>query len=321
MRYADYKKEFGSRSREIAIVGHSKQSDTLETVAEFTEKIRENGTFLYHFTNYWGNADQKETQRVMTEIIQAKYDGIFTIGTGLTKLARNICLTNNQYPPIVFARVAHEIWEREQKKKIASNITGITTKDGSEKRIRMFLNIKPFMRSVLIPITHLTFYDSAQNMATLLTHYGVTVHAVRVHGDNELLNTLCQYSDKVDSLMLTRATISPELCAAIAQKCSEYRITFFSPSLKDVNFGAAVAMSSVDEHFGHHAAQRMLSIIEDNKSPSDIAPFSIDQYHQYEVHFNQMAMQTQGLESSRITTIALQYSTRVYTTIEKDSAL
>jgi len=318
MRYADYKKEFGSRSRDIAIIANTKHPEILETIAEFTEKMRENGSFIYHFTNYWGNADQKETQRMITDVIQAKYDGIFTIGTGLTKLARNICLTNDKFPPIVFARVLDETWHKEQKKKIAPNMTGITGQEGSNHRIKMFLNVKPFMRSVLIPIPHSVFTDSAQNMATILNHYGVLAHPIRIHGTDELLNTLSQYRDKIDSIILTRAPMEPELCSLLAQKCSEHNITLFSSSLRDTTLGAAVAMSTVNEQFGHHAAQRMLSIIEDNVTPASLPPLSIGQLQQYEVHFNQMAMLTQGLEPSRITTLALQYSSKIYTIFDKE---
>ena len=157
-------------------------------------------------------------------------------------------------------------------------------------------------------------------MATILTSYGVTTHAIRVHGDNDLLSTLSQYCDKVDSIILTRAAISAEICTAIAQKCSEHAITFFSPSLKDSAHGAAVTMCSVNENFGNHAAQKMLSIIEDGIAPAQLPLYTIDQGHQYEIHFNQIAMQSQGLDSSRITTIALQHSSRVYTVFDKDNA-
>ncbi len=318
MRYADYKKEFASRSRDIAIVGHSKQPHTLETIMEFTETMRENGSYMYHFTNYWGGADHKDTQRSLTDVIQANYDGILTIGTGLTKLARTICLTNDKYPPIVFARVVDELWQREQKKKLVANMTGITVKDNSEYYIRMFLSIKPFMRSALIPITHPVFTDIAQRLATLLNNYGVTAHVIRVQGNNELINTLSHYRDRVDSLILTRDTLPTELSMLLAQKCSEYQITFFSSVLKDVTLGAAIAIGSVNENYGQHAAQRMLSIIEDNKLPIDLPLISVDQFHQHEIHFNQIAMQTQGIDPSRITTVALQHSTKIYAVFNKD---
>ncbi|MDQ5890627.1 MAG: hypothetical protein QG604_501 [Candidatus Dependentiae bacterium] len=318
MRYSDYKKEFGSRSRDIAIIGISKQPDVIETISEFTETMRENGSFIYHFTNYWGSVDQKETQRIVSDAIQDNYHGILTIGTSLTKLAKSISVTHNKTTPIVFARMHDTVWQREQEKKPVSHMTGITVLDCWDYRIKMYLCVKPFMRSALVPLTHPSLYESAQQIATILNSYGIIPHLVRIHGNEDFLSTLSDYADKVDSLIVARDVFSPEMCTAIAKKCSENNITFFSPYLKDIYYGAAVAMNTINERFGYHAAQKMLAIIEENKNPCDIPVLNIGQSHPYEIHFNQMAMQTQGLDTSRITSLALQYSTKVYTILEKE---
>ncbi|MDQ5940801.1 MAG: transporter substrate binding protein [Candidatus Dependentiae bacterium] len=321
MRYSDYKKNFGSRSRNIAIIGLSKQPDTIETIAEFTETMRENGSYIYHFTNYWGSADQKETQRVVSNVILDNYHGLFTIGSSLTRLAKNISYTHNKQTPIVFARVHDSHWRKEQEKKPAAHMTGITVLDCWAYRIKMYLAVKPFMRSALVPLTHPSLYEAAQEVAAVLNNYGIMPHLVRVHGTEDLLNSISEHADKIDSIIPIRDAFAPDACTAIAKKCSEHGITFFSPFLNDINYGAAVALNTVNERFGYHAAQKMLAVLEENRAPKDIPVLTLDQTHPYEMHFNQMAMQTQGLDPSRITALALQYSTKVSATVGEDIEL
>ena len=319
MRYSEYQQEFGSRSREIAIIAlHGLHPDTLETITEFTETIRENGSYIYHFTNYWGGSDPKEIQRVVTEAIQKDYHGIFTIGSTVTRQAKNTSIMHNKSTPIVFARLPETTWQREQAKKPCSNMTGVAAQDCWSFRIRTYLSIKPFMRSVLIPATHPAVYEATQEIAAILNGYGVTAYLVRVHGHEDLVNTLSHYADKIDSVILARDPLGQEYCNIVAKKCSDYGVTLFSPYLQDIHYGAAVGMSTVHERFGFNAAQKMLAIIEEKRSPHDIPVLVIGQTHQFEVHFNQLAMQAQGLDPSRITTLALQHGSKVYTTFGKE---
>lgn len=319
MRFQEYQQEFGSRSREIAIIAlHGLHPDTLETIAEFTETMRENGSYIYHFTNYWGGSDPKEIQRVVTEAVQKEYHGIFTIGSTVTRLAKNTSTMHNKNTPIVFARLPETTWQREQAKKPCSNITGVAAQDCWALRIRTYLAIKPFMRSVLIPATHPAVYEATQEIAAILNSYGVTAYLVRVHGHEDLVNTLSHYADKIDSVILSRDPLGQEYCSIIAKRCSDYGVTLFSPYLQDIHYGAAVGMSTVQERFGFNAAKKMLAIIEEKRSPSAIPVSVIGQTHQFEVHFNQLAMQAQGLDPSRITTLALQHGSKVYTTLGKE---
>jgi ABC-type uncharacterized transport system substrate-binding protein len=319
MKYSEYKKEFGSRSRDIALILPSKQEDITEIITEFTEAMRENGTLLYHFTNYWGAADQKETQRIITEVMHNNYHGIFTVGTTITKLAKNLSLTHNKLTPIVFAQVNEAAWQREQDKtQPVYHMTGCTLSDNWRYRLKMYLYVKPFMRSVLIPITSPSVQESASAMVDILRSYGVNAHAIATHSGDDLIQTLSLYVDEIDSLILTRDILPAEIISKVAKKCSENKITFFSPFLKDVHLGAAVSMNTVDEHFGLLAAKQMITILENGTAPGSIELIKIGESNPYEIHFNQIAMQTQGLDIERITTFALQFGNKLYTSIDKD---
>jgi len=317
MKYSEYKKEFGSRSRDIAIIIPSKQDDIIEIITEFTETMRENGSFIYHFTNYWGVADQKETQRIITEVMQNNYHGVLTVGATLTKLAKNISITHNKSTPIVFTQVSQVAWEKEQYKTKVPHMTGVTLYDNWRYRLKMYLYIKPFMRSVFIPITNPSLHESVAAMTDILRSYGVHAHAIPTHSGDDIVQTLSLYVDEVDSLILPRDILPAEVISKIAKKCSESRITFFSPFLKDVHLGAAIAMNIVEEHFGMQAAHQMLTILEDNVVPSGVPLINIEEGHSYEMHFNQIAMQAQGLDTDRITTFALQFGIKLHTSLEQ----
>jgi len=317
MKYSDYKKEFGSRSRDIALIIPSKQDDIIEIITEFTETMRENGSFIYHFTNYWGVADQKETQRIITEVMHNNYHGVLTVGATLTKLAKNISITHNKSTPIVFTQVSQAAWQREQYKTKVTHMTGVTLYDNWRYRLKMYLYIKPFMRSVLIPITNPSLHESVAAMTDILRSYGVNAHAIPTHSGDDIVQTLSLYVDEVDSLILPRDILPAEVVSKIAKKCSESKITFFSPFLKDVHLGAAITMNVVDEHFGMHAAHQMLTILEDNTVPSVVPLINIGENHPYEMHFNQIAMQAQGLDTDRITTFALQFGSKLHTSLEQ----
>jgi len=308
-----------SRARDIAIIAQSsKNSETIDTIAEFTETMRENGAYLYHFTNYWTNNDSKDPQRIVSDALQKNYHGIFVLGIGLTKMVKNIGLTHNRLTPTVFAHIHDETWQKEQEKRMVTHMTGVVASDGWAQRVRLYLTIKPFMRSALIPVTSPAYYEWAKRIGDLLESYGVSTHMVRIHGHNDFLSTLSDHAYRVDSLIRLFDAYSPETTQAVAKKCSEFNITFFSPFLKDISHGVAVAIGNSNERSGYFAAQKMLAIIEEHQAPATIPVLNISDQQPYEIHFNQMAMQIQGMDPSRITTLALQYASKVTATLDKD---
>jgi hypothetical protein len=217
MKYSDYKKKFGSRSQDIAIIAPAKQDDVAAIITEFTETMRERGSFIYHFTNYWCSTDNQETQRIVTAAIQNNYHGILTVGAPLTKLAKNSSLTQNKNTPIVFTQVNQAMWLRSQDKHTADHITGIAVVDNWRYRMKMYLYLKPFMRSALIPITNPSLYESVETMVDILRNYGVNAYAVATHSGDDLVQTLSLYVDEVDSVILPRDILPPDVVSKVAK--------------------------------------------------------------------------------------------------------
>lgn len=301
------------RTREIAIIAPVRRRSTAALVDQFTETMREHGSLLYHFTYHWGNGSIQTMHSYTTEIVQKKkYDAIITYGTASTFAAKQASLTYGSHTPIVFLDVRDTSWEASQAKNPTTHITGVVCASIWKTRIKMYLAAKPSLRSVLIPhIGNGKILPDIEQIKELLSIHHITTYVVQITDARDIPSLIPSYADKVDSIIIPRIPIKPEICKQIAAACAHNNITFFSSHLADIQYGAAMAVSTSDEKIGYKAAKKVLAILEEGKLPQEIPISHINETHPHEAHFNQVAMREQGLDPVLLTTFALQHASRV----------
>lgn len=317
-RYSEYQHRYKSRSREIAIVGPVRRRDTAEQVDQFTDTMREHGSLLYHFTYYWGIDSPQAAQKQMADLLQKKkYHAIITYGMLSTFAAKRLSKTYGAATPLVFFGVRDTTWHESQKKEPVSHMTGIVSASTWPLRIKMFLSIKPSMKSVIIPTFHAEKHTHDISMITeILASHHVTAHIIPITDPRDIAPMITNYADKIDSLIALRSTMSAAVCKQIAATCAHHNITFFSSRLPDVRHGAAMAVSTQDERMGFQAAKKVIAILEEHTKPIDIPLSTIGENYPHEAHFNQLAMRAQGLDPEMLTTFALQHAGRVHVSFQ-----
>lgn len=320
LRYSEYKRRYGSRNRDIAIIAPEKHQLINETIDEFINTIRREGSLRYHFTHYWGlTSDIRGTQSLMTAALKNNHSALFTIGGTLTRVARQMTSAQSAPTPVVFARVRKPLWNQEKMRGNTAHMTGVTAESGWPQRVALYLAIKPQMRSVLIPITHPILFEIAQEVTDLLNESGVRTQVIRTHSHPDIMHAITQYSDQIDSVIRLFDSLNPHEVIELTSRCATHGITYFSPELPSSALGAAISMSSINEHAGWYAAQKMIAILEEHKTPQAIPITCVGETNQYEVHFNQRAMSAQGLNPLEIIPIfAMRYGSRIHGYIPYD---
>lgn len=312
-RYSEYKHRYGSRTREIAVIASSKQHITQSITNEFVETVRENGTLLYHFTSYWGQSNLKRMQEQIDTILRGKYHAAVPLGLTATRMLKYASLNQRQPLPIIFGCVRDTWWQDEQSRKKVTHMTGVTGSSGWQHRISFYHAVQPNMRAALIPVTSSQLKGDAEEVSKLLHDRGITPHAIKVHDTAEIINMITHYPEKIDALICLQDSLTPTIAAKISVACAQRRIAYFSPYKADTKSGAAVSVTCTDMRIGWHLGQKMIHLLEEYKSPSEIPLTNIGMLdYPYEAHFNQHAMKAQGLDPSIIASLALHYGSAVH---------
>jgi ABC-type uncharacterized transport system substrate-binding protein len=305
MPYTEYKKKYGSRVREIAILAINKSTLTQDVIKEFTNTMRERGGKIYHFTHYYGNGSAKSVQKMMAEILQGHYHLTLTIGHAATQAAKHITTSRHAPMPIVFALVRDEWWKKEQEKLPVEHMSGILMAGQWQRTLLLFLEAKPDMKSVLVTgSTNYPIPFDREIINSFFESNRITLEYTHPSNTTDLMQTLRHYLGKIDSIIITQDTYSPQIVHAIGAFCTEHGITLFSVSPEDINQGVVVTVSPRKMHHGQRAATKALALLEEDKEPSDLGHNTASTQQPYFMSFNHKLVHKQNISLDRLQAIA-----------------
>lgn len=312
------------RPCEVGIIIATQLPEAQQVIEEFTNVMRNEGTRTYHFTYYKIPVNAENISKHLEPILNNGHDGLFVPSSAALFALKEISKNRTDRIPTVFCCPNATLWQEAQDKYFSDHMVGVTSPSWWKYRIPTFVNIKPRMRSVLIPFLEtpnhsITNVMAVQEVIELCAERGIACHVIRAHTIPDLLNEIRKTAPQADSLIMTRFSIDRASRRTIAQICSEHEVTYFSSIAQDTYCGAAVAACSDQEHIGSKCAHKMLAILEKDKSPCQISCTPIDRTHaDYVVYFNRPAMKSQELDPEIITLFALQRADRVTITDEEE---
>ncbi len=249
------------------------------------------------FTTYNANGNQALMRSQVEEILQEKYDLIFTVATHATKLMKEVSIKKQITTPIVFGAVCEPVQLDliKDKQSSGNHLTGTTEEDDYQKQIALLFQIKPSIKNLLL------VYDPKQGagkeqakltVEKLLQERGVTVTIVEVFTSNEIQQKVHPLMQGLEVVMIFKDNTVVPAVDGLIKLCERYGVTLFTTDLASVDKGAVLGYGVYESSFGTEAAKLATQILVDKKTPSQLPIVVVSDFH---LRVNTKAMEKQGL--------------------------
>lgn len=266
----------------------------LEEIEQGFKETMRKGNLNYSFTTFNANGNKTLLRAQAEEIIQRKFDLIFTIGAGTTQIIAELLSKKNITIPHVFGGVDGPEFAQSMSV-INPNSTGVYVKIDYGKQMDIVCNIKPDMKNILLVYdpSHGTGLEKDKlEVEKHLKKYQIKLKSVEVYQTNEIQQKVLGLISSVDAvLVLTDNTVVAGLDALI-KLCNRYKVPLIASDLSSGKKGALIAYGITEYDSGSGAALKALEIIENNKKPNQLIVTPIDNFR---LEINKSSMNLQGL--------------------------
>lgn len=249
----------------------------------FVETISKQNGIICNFRVYNANGNRSLMRAQLEEIIQKKFDLIYSIGARATQMAKEVTTKKGALIPIVFGAVARP----EELKLVENNVfsgnhlTGSSTSTNYHRQIDYLFIVRPNIKKLLIiydPTQSSGLERDVQEIKKILKNRNVTVKAVEVYKTNEIIKKVSLFIPQYDvALILKDNTVVPAV-DGLVKLCSRSGTTLYATDLDSVYKGAALGFGIKEYDFGRNAAACALKILIDGKKPSQVPIFFTDSY-------------------------------------------
>lgn len=280
----------------IAIFYPSSHPAMDEIEQGFKETVGKQSTQSYVFDVFNANGNKTLLRAQAEQILQNKYDGIFTIGVICTQTIFELSKKRKSLVPIVFCAIDDpaKVGIDENSRKHVP-ITGNTIPDNLENQLKVLLEIKPKTKQLLFvydPHHGSGLVNIKDHIATILQQNRVDFKAVEVFQTNEIQQKVTPMVNGVDVIMVyTDHTLVSGIDVLISL-CNRYDITLYASDLNSGDKGAALSFGVQEYDHGSTAATKMLSIFEKGLSAYEVP---ITPVQNSKLKINSKTMNKQGL--------------------------
>jgi len=263
----------------------------------FIETLNKENPGMYECTTYNANGDRTLMRSQAEEIVQNDYSLIFTIGTGTSKMAKEITAKKEKLTPIVYGAVGDPLGMDlvASLESSGNNLTGVTEPRNIPLQIALLKAFKPNLKSVLIA------YDPGQDrrlekdkdqFTAGLQKEGVQVKSVEIYQINEISQKIPPFLDDTDVLLILKDNTLVSGMESLVRLCSRSQVTIYASDLDSSDNGAALAFGVPEYEFGVDAAHKARKILEEKQAPSTIASTPVDAF---KIKINIESCKEQGL--------------------------
>lgn len=249
------------------------------------------------FTTYNANGNQALMHAQVEEILQKKYDLIFTIATQATKMMKEISTKKQITTPIVFGAVNEPVQLDliKDKQSSGNHLTGTTEENDYRKQVSLLFQINPNIKNLLIvynPTQRGGLEKDKQEVEKLLQTHGVNVTSLEVNNSNEISQKSHSLMSGLDVVMVLKDNTVVPAIDALIKLCERYGVTLFTTDLESVDKGAALGFGVYESSFGIEAGKLATDILVNKKNPAQLPIVVVSDFH---LKLNTKAMKKQGL--------------------------
>lgn len=242
----------------------------LDEVAQgFIDTMQDTAKLQYKFDRYNGNGNKILMQAQAQEILQKKYDLIFTIGVGCSVIIKDLCHKKHDLTPIVFTAVDDPVKLDLQ----GAYITGVVDQSNYQHQIDLLIQIQPSIKKLLL------VYDQSQasglekdknQIRSILYEKGIDFTSIEILHVGEIQQKITSAIQSADVVMVLKDNTVVSGLDSLISLCERYRIPLLASDLNSGVKGAALAYGIYELQSGVQSAHQAKLILEQGKLPSKV---------------------------------------------------
>lgn len=244
----------------------------------------------YTFERFNANGNKILLRSLAEEIIQNKFDLIFTVGIECSLTIKNLSLKKQCSTPIVFTGV-----DNPQKiGLVGERITGVSTQPCYSQQIEILTDLIPSVRKILLiydPTQGCGLESDKEQLALIFNKKGIKLTAIEIESISEISQKATIYMPQIDVVMVLKDNTIVSGLDSLIELCRRYHKPLFASDLNSVIKGATFAYGIREYDSGSEAALKAQLILEYFKKPAEIAVSSIKRF---KTLINKKAVETQG---------------------------
>ncbi|HLJ31307.1 MAG TPA: ABC transporter substrate-binding protein [Candidatus Babeliales bacterium] len=281
----------------IALFVPAEHPAMTEILDGFQDTIHSLSNKKYVFDEYNANGNATLLRAQADEIIQNKYDLVFTIGTQCTQSIFEISKKRQSPMPQVFTAVDDPVSmgivvSFDQP---GGRVTGITDNSVYDEQIDALLRVKPNVKTILLvynPSQGRGLEKNKEELEAALRKKNIALRTVAVGHQNEIMQKVANFLTDVDVLMILTDHTTVAGIDSLITLCGRYGVTLFASDLNSADKGAALAFGVLQRDYGVLGARLAHQILEDKQAPSSIAVRPLEQLY---LKINTKTMEQQAL--------------------------
>lgn len=251
----------------------------LDEIAQgFIDTMNSGSGYQYSFSRYNGNGNKILMQAQAQEILQQKYDLIFTIGVGCSVTIKDLCHKKNNQTPQVFTAVDDPAKLNLQ----GPTITGVIDQSNYKVQLDHLVSIIPTMKKLLL------VYDQSQasglekdkhQIRSILQAQSVDLLCIEIMHISEIAQKITSSLPAVDCVMILKDNTLVSGIDSLITLCERYHVPLLASDLNSGEKGAALAYGLHEIESGIQAAYQAKLILEDAQFPHEVPVISVKNMH------------------------------------------
>ena len=275
MQCCEGPKNSRSKTCEIAILVPLSHPSLEQIQKGFIDTLKNSKNVNYKFDVFNANGNTILMKSQAEQIILGKYDLVFTVGTGASKIVKELASKKQVLIPIVFGAVSRpeELGLINSKESSGNNLVGVIEDDTYADHIDALLKIKPDTKKILLvynPSQGAGLEKDKDIIKLILESKNIELSTLSVNNGSEIQPKLSSVIGKTDVVLVLKDNTVVSAIDIIIKLCNRNSKLLFASDLDSVDKGAGLAYGVHEIDFGVTAAKLAIQIIEQNKKPTDL---------------------------------------------------
>lgn len=254
-------------AKKIAIFTPISHEALEEIEHDFKETMLKNNPDAFEFITFNANGNKTLQRAQAEEIINNKYDLIFTIGSSCSQLVAELAKKKGAITPQVFCAVEDPVGMgiANSLDKPGNNITGVI--EGSPnlaEQVRIMRMLKPDTKNVVLvydPGVKFTNEKTKQELEEVLAKNGIQLHSIEISNANEIQQKVAGLLPDKDFVFVLKDNTVVAGIDGLVTLCNRYGVPLFVSDLNSGKKGAAIAYGIREGDSGVFAAQKALQVL------------------------------------------------------------
>ena len=288
------------------------EPDSLFTVKQisigFASELVTNEVLACRFTPYNARGDAALLYQNAQEIIQEKYDLVFSIGGTCSEAIKKVTAQHRVDIPIVFADVMdpYRLDLIKTADKPGGNMTGVISLNHNyNTHFSYLLRLQPQIKNALIVYNSLEegglIKKEKENLVSRLSSWGIKTQEVAVFHKMEIAGAVKHQIEmsRPDVIFTLRDFSVLAALPDLMKIAYKYSLPVFTSDLAAVNAGSTFGSGFSNSNMGIHGSKQAKMILVDNRHPQSIP--LVTQSESYLVRVNSNTIERQGIQLSKET--------------------